>query len=676
MDSEVDTSILNTVNIKRFTKSVLEEYGAEVDRSNSSKWDVQFPDELARELDRKRGTLVFDAADREMGAGHLLVEPGTSMFSTLLDVVQQSGSVGHLQLTEDSLQVNPPTVLREAPLSVETTKFSERASDLAVAFHFRVQFETPSSFHGEEMYSVTIDPDTQTRLPELTDRLTSHLPQLLQENNEHEPRGVSESQIQQAFEEAQQTVINRSRPKVAELREEANESTSERIGEIAKWYDQRRDELDQQLEEQKAEIQKWRDKRQNARKDSTRREYSRKWKEAKEEYDRLQDEIEKKKRKLETEEHEEIEDVVDRNTVEVNVSLVGVTEVTYARGDLTLSVKSKHAATSVEVSYLPATDDFHGLDCTACSRDLTDGLLPRVCTNGHLVGDPCASTCRSCGISVCTRCESDIGFAECSVCWDDVCQDCIEGCSTCGGSLCSTHSERCEACGATTGHLCGELCSTCETFHCESHLRRCSECAEFHCDTHTDHCSACNTVLCEAAIETCETCGDSICDTHTTTCSTCDDTLCDQHSTPCSLCTVDDSVTTETFCDQHTVQCSVDGDIVCMDHRTTATLSSKYVCLDHYHACNVCGIEYSTTELSDGKCSACRSLGDTPADHVPDSIRSEFRTVEVGRNEAYMVILGKKLLGRNKIIVYDVEARTEQKRENAGMLKQLLGGYK
>ena len=43
-------------------------------------------------------------------------------------------------------------------------------------------------------------------------------------------------------------------------------------------------------------------------------------------------------------------------------------------------------------------------------------------------------------------------------------------------------------------------------------------------------------------------------------------------------------------------------------------------------------------------------------------------------NDAYMVILGKQLLGRNKIIVYEIESGSEKYRHNAGMLKQ-LGGY-
>jgi hypothetical protein len=48
--------------------------------------------------------------------------------------------------------------------------------------------------------------------------------------------------------------------------------------------------------------------------------------------------------------------------------------------------------------------------------------------------------------------------------------------------------------------------------------------------------------------------------------------------------------------------------------------------------------------------------------------------VKAGINDAYMVILGKQLLGRNKIIVCEKNSGREKYRHNAGMLKQ-LGGY-
>ncbi|MFB6197676.1 MAG: hypothetical protein ABEI52_05325, partial [Halobacteriaceae archaeon] len=280
---------------------------------------------------------------------------------------QQPESIGRLELTEDTLQVNPPSVLHESALDVSVSDFSKQTSDFALTFHFRVQFETPASFHSEEMFSVTVDPETQTRLPELTARLTSHLPQLLEENNEHKPREVSDHHIQQAFEEAQQAVIDQARPIVSEIQDEADESANERIGEISDWYEQRREELDQQLEEQRKEVRKWKKKRRKARKDSTRRKYIQNRKEAEEELERLQKEVEEKKRELDREETEEIDEVIERNEVTVDVSLLGVTEITYIRGILTLDVSSGHSETEVGVSYLPATDEFRGLDCNVCS---------------------------------------------------------------------------------------------------------------------------------------------------------------------------------------------------------------------------------------------------------------------------------------------------------------------
>lgn len=676
MESEVDTSILNSVNIKRFTKSVLEEYGAEIDRSNSAKWEVTFPGELSQQLDRQHGTLVFNAADRERGAGDLLVQPGTTVFSSLLNLVQQPDSIGSLRLTEDSLQVNLPTVLQESNLTVGTTDFSERTSDFALAFHFQVQFETPSSFHSEEMFSVTIDPETQTRLPELTERLTSHLPQLLQQSNEHPARDVSETQVQQAFEEAQQAVIDRSRPIVSDLREEADDSASERIREISDWYEQRREEFDQQLQEQRKEIRKWKKKRRKARKDSTRRKYIKNRKEAKRELDQLQDEIQKKKRNIDAEESEEIDEVINRNEIDVDVSLLAVTEVTYVRGTLMLELSSGHIDTNVELSYLPATDEFRGLDCNVCSRDLTDGILPQLCANGHLTGDPCSRSCRSCGLAYCDDCEEDTQFTTCVVCWEDVCQSCVRTCSSCGSAICDDHSEFCDACDSKTCHLCGEGCSTCNTFHCDSHLARCQDCGDLHCDEHLQSCEFCGSLRCEVDIDHCSECGDWTCSDHSASCTTCSDTFCEQHIEVCALCSDGQGDEQREFCHKDTIKCSVGEEVVCSNHRASRTIGSGHVCHEHRDTCDPCQINYIEAELTNGKCTACQSLGKVAQEHVPAEITSEFRSVEAGSNDAYMVILGKKLLGRNKVVVYDVQSGEEVDRHSAGMLKQLMGGYK
>jgi hypothetical protein len=87
-------------------------------------------------------------------------------------------------------------------------------------------------------------------------------------------------------------------------------------------------------------------------------------------------------------------------------------------------------------------------------------------------------------------------------------------------------------------------------------------------------------------------------------------------------------------------------------------------------------VEYSETALTDGQCSACRAIGEADHARVPDHIAAEFRSVEAGGNDAYLVVLGKKILGRNKLVVYDLHAREESHRHSAGMVKQLLGEYK
>lgn len=676
MKVDVDTSILNSVNIKRFTRSLLEEHGAVIDRSDRAKWEVTFPDALADRLDRESGTLVFDPADRELGSGDLLVQPGTQMFSALLDLVERSGSVGQLQLTEDDLQANPPAVLSESHLDVRMTDFSERTWDSALSFHFRVQFETPASFHSEEMVTATIDPETRARLPDLTDRLTSHLPQLLQQRNEGSVHELPTDDIRQSHEEAQQAVIDQCRPIVEDLREQAEESATERIDEITSWYEQRRDELDQELREQRQEILKWQQKRRKARKESTRLRYVQNRQEAEEAYERLQKQIEQKKRELDTEETKEIEDVIDRNGVDVDVSLLGVTEIRYVRGTVTIELRSDFVDTAIEASYLPATDDFHGVDCAVCSADLTAGVLPQLCVNGHLVGEPCSTSCRSCGRAHCTECDPQSAYRACTVCWEDACAHCRTTCASCDAAICPDHAEKCVSCGESTCHLCGEACSTCGEFQCDEDLRRCPTCDAFHCTTHILTCVDCDTALCETHIRTCDECGDPVCSEHGHRCDDCGETFCERHVELCGIRSADHGDGQYGYCTTHVVRCAVGGTVICSNHREPTTIGSRFVCPDHHEPCATCKIAYRTTELTDGQCAACRSIGAVAEEAIPEELLDEFPSVSAGENEAYLVILGKQRFRRNKVVVYDRRSETEHRRHSAGLLKQLTGQYR
>ena len=675
MKTDVDTAVLNSVNVKRFTQSVLEAHGATIDRSDRAKWAVSFPDALAERLDRESGTLVFDPADREMGSGELLVQPGTQVFSALLDLVERSGSFGRLELAADDLQANPPAALSESHLDVELTGFSERTWDSALAFHFRVQFETPASFHSEEMVTATIDPETQVRLPGLTDRLTSHLPQLLEQRDEGAVHELPTDDVRRSHTEAQQAVVDRCQPIVEDLRERAEASATERIEEISRWYEQRRDELDQALRDQREEILEWNEKRRKARKESTRRRYVQNRNEAEEEYERLQEQIERRKQELDAEETAEVEEVVDRNSVDVDVSLLGVTEVRYVRGTVTIELRTAFADTAIEASYVPATDEFHGVDCAVCSADLTAGVRPQLCVEGHLVGEPCSTSCGSCGRAHCTECASESTHRACAVCWEDVCEVCRTTCAACGEVVCPEHADGCAACDEPTCHLCGEACSTCGAFHCDEHLRRCPACDLLHCPTHVLTCVDCDTALCEEHVGTCCECGDAVCSEHGHRCDDCGETFCGRHVERCGVCAAERADDQNGYCTTHVVRCAVGGTVVCSNHREPTTIGAEFVCPDHHEPCATCRVAYRTTELTAGQCSACRSIGTVPESDIPAALREEFRSVGAGENEAYLVVLGKRRFRRNKVVVYDRASGTEHRRHGAGLLKQLTGQY-
>jgi len=277
-------------------------------------------------------------------------------------------------------------------------------------------------------------------------------------------------------------------------------------------------------------------------------------------------------------------------------------------------------------------------------------------------------------LAYCPGCGTESEFVSCTVCWEDVCQSCMATCERCGSISCDDHIEVCAACNQATCRLCGENCSTCGAFHCDTDLLYCDDCDEYHCHAHTYSCGYCEATRCEEHIAGCTECGTLACTHHRGICTTCDDTVCDQHFETCHVCRYADE-RPRGFCQAHTNYCSVGGEVLCSDHRVPTTLGEGRVCAEHREACSTCKVPYSHNALTDGQCSACSSLGEVDQEHVPHPIVNEFRSVKAGANNAYLVVLGKKLLGRNQLVVYDLQAGQESHRHSAGMLKQLFGGY-
>ncbi|PSG99198.1 MAG: hypothetical protein BRC29_03670 [Nanohaloarchaea archaeon SW_7_43_1] len=676
MSEETDLSVLNTVNIKRFTESFLRDFTSQINKKSRSEWKVELGEELQERFNQESMNLIFSSADKELGRKQTLAAPGTRFFQQMLDITQGSFTSNHIELESGDLQLHKPEILEEAShlpevnYNVSIGEFESETEKKALVFHFKGDIQTKASFHRERMQTVTIDPETGEHIPHLSERLLSHLPKLANSKKEHREPDIPKDKIRSAHEKAEDGIIDKIRPSVIAAQEEASISAEKRMGEISEKYKQRRKELDKQVKEKEEEINKWQEKYRRARKDSTKRKYTKNRREAEEELESLKEEVKEKKEKLGKEEQVKIDEVVDKNSVDVEIDLLGFTEISYETGKLNLVINDQDFDTHRKVSYIPATDSFHGLNCDLCEKDILDGAIPLISECEDIVCDSCSKKCRDCGKTICSEHKSS--FKSCHICSEDICPNCITECSNCGEVACESHRADCSVNTNPACLFCGEECNQCTKFTCDDHLTVGEITEELYCSQHIEDCEKCGMSMSSRRSHSCIHCGDALCDKHRENCHECEESICQKHAYSCKDCTED-----KIFCKDHGVNCIVCNEKLCEEHREKAGLKEGFTCEEHIQPCEICKIPYETISLENHRCPACTDFKPSDNVDVSEEIRNvldEHSKAKVGLNSKLCVVYVPKRLRRGKIIVLNRKSGEKIRKGKIGLMNKLTGG--
>jgi hypothetical protein len=686
-----DRSTLDRVAIRRFTAGVLDAYGGEIDRETNGRWSVVLPEALAAELGYEHATFVFDPAERAVGSEEVVVAPGTRAFTALCALAGSSApksespssvaptapsdsvltrkegaarvddragrdremaggvasGVGRLRLGSDVLQLHVPPILEGGAFETTIEDFSPRGEERALAFQFRAQFLSVRSYQREETHTIAVDPATRSVLPALAARLNAHLPRLLdpsaagrgsEDRQKNQATGSREAEeafdretVRSAYSAAKRGVTEAVEPTAETLREKEGAAIEERIEEIGEYYDRRRAELDEQVASKREAIEEFSEKYDRASGDETRLRYLREQREAEDDLATLTEDVEERKEELRNEERDRIDEAIERHRVDVEVDLASVTALTYERGTLSLAVTDGETTARASVSYVPATEEFFGLDCASCGTDLlaedasadqpqpTAVDRPGLCIGGHLVCGDCALRCRTCSETRCSSCfdaagagtetnlseseptlgsagegsiepgeEASAGidvepFEACWLCRDPVCADCLASCEVCGERVCATHRAECSTCGAVACLACGEPCAAGGEFHCDAHLTapdavegrnendRSDE--ALYCEAHVASCGECGDRRAIGTMSFCGACSEALCEAHRRECWVCGETRCGEHAIACEHCEDEGDEAGDTE--------SVTIGAFCSAHAEACRGGGEVVCRDH-----------------------------------------------------------------------------------------------
>jgi hypothetical protein len=553
-----------------------------------------------------------------------------------------SERVGRLHLSSDVLQLHVPPVLEAAGFETTIEDFSPRGSERALAFHFRAQFLSVRSYQREETYTIAVDPATRSVLPTLAARLNAHLPRLLGTGGDDREKGGSEDQrradrgvsgapsengdfdretVLSAYSAAKSASIEAVEPTVETLRAREEAAVADRIEEIREYYDRRRAELDGEIEAEREAVSQYAEKYDRARNDETRLRYLREQREAEDELAALAERVAERKEELRSEERERIEEATERHRIDVDLELEYVTELSHERGSLSLSATDGEVTAQPTLSYVPATEAYHGLECRSCRIDLLspgndttdddtaaagEGSVeaatidrPRLCVGGHLVCETCARSCRTCGEVRCTSCLDAEGGGQLGESATDAGiepESKPEPASVPTSTPGTGSKPNAGPAGSSEpGIEPFETCLLCREAVCTEHAAPCEVCGERICSAHRARCEACGTVACFACGEPCEAGGGFHCETHLLAPSgggengngygesaeRSEALYCETHVERCAACE-----------DRRPIdvveRCGDCKDVLCETHRHGCRVCGEVRCDDHAISCEHC----------------------------------------------------------------------------------------
>lgn len=341
----------------------------------------------------------------------------------------------------------------------------------------------------------------------------------------------------------------------------------------------------------------------------------------------------------------EIRDLYDQRRDEVNKELYGS-----ARRQRKKALNEQESGEITEtINRYDVNVNISLIGITVISHDF--GELRLTLCDGERTGETTFQYAPATGDTIdfsCTICDMNFSNKErpqiCD-CGSVICSECLGCCLECGVNgcpNCETPVVTCELCGRRECRDCGALCN---------------ECNRSVCSYHTEVCSETEDTVCLACGQSCTTCG----------------TFHGDRSL--NQCRVDE----ELHCESHIDQCAVGDELLCPKHSHRDPISNKYVCTEHAESCDTCKQLFVSTTLDNGICETCTDLSSNKAietevrSQLPDEV--SFRSMKIGANDMYVVVLGKRLIRSNEVIILDRDTTETVARYSVGILTQLSRGW-
>lgn len=185
--------------------------------------------------------------------------------------------------------------------------------------------------------------------------------------------------------------------------------------------------------------------------------------------------IDKDKEKLEKEKFFFINDEKQKNSINLNNSLMNTTIIYYPVFNFKILLKSKTSLNKeIKISYNPIKNELSKIFCESCKKEINE---INICETGHLSCFSCMTNCPRCGKKICNSCKK----LACNICGGRICSKCATLCSRCLRYTCNSDIRKDSITGKNICSGCTDFCMQCSKFSDKTSFKQCESCRKKFC---------------------------------------------------------------------------------------------------------------------------------------------------------------------------------------------------
>lgn len=356
--------------VSAFAKRYLETIGGTVS-VDEELWQVTMPEHLDTELPAGQMEILCGTSEDTNTDHDAQLHPESAFFQTLLEDAIERSPVAKLTVESQSTQVEIPAWLQQGDLAVENVSFRPLYDRNAVGLFYRVAVETVSAYQTEFLRATAVDLRSMEQLPGIRDRLLE-LSREVGSEQQVSPVSFDQETAESVIKTTREQILVETRSEIEQINQEASRAADVELEEYRQLQEQTLEELTQERDSLSNRVGDLTDRIEGSIGQAARVEALQERKELSGEIDEIETRVSDIRDRRERGFPETQREIRDRHGLEVVITPLSMTQMTYERGEAEFQIRRDDASKTLTLGYGVGVGVTETVSCGKCGTDISE----------------------------------------------------------------------------------------------------------------------------------------------------------------------------------------------------------------------------------------------------------------------------------------------------------------